>query len=557
MRLIVLSMLAAVALAGCGKKQATPSSATSVAAADINAASPLDKPYRHKGGKEVDIDRLFEALPLYLRPTYDKAAFDQRTGATVVTNLKFGDVASARGFTARRAEFYGVDIGKIEALQSATEAPLDAPMNLVLGKLRLYDVASAGDGRVAARTKVGAIEIDSLRIREGGIPKSSPASGMAALFNSFDVAGVYFKDVRVEGGAAEKSGDQSGAAFDFEADDMRLVGVGGGNLKALLGRDLDYLIRQSPDAIAAAGKGLGPMAEVLIGGPLRNFIAPENQRTKLKSLEWRDISFSGLMGYGLKGEKPPISARNLINLGTMRMTDAETFVGEKRVSIVPDTTVSAMEFAWLAPSKIRAVSRGGLYDFTGYVPDTEKEAIAVLKARKLDKVKGDSDFAYDWNPDRGGAVASAGFDSVGFADFDFDVALEGLELKKIEAAREAGAPQPAADLAKLKLLSITIADEEMLNAFYELSALQTGGTAKDVRAATPAMMRLSKIELQRESPRLASYVEAVAEFLEDGGTLEIRAEPETPVPLSAIVAAGRGGPDAISASINLTVTRTK
>lgn len=557
MRLIVLSMLAAVALAGCGKKQATPSSATSVAAADINAASPLDKPYRHKGGKEVDIDRLFEALPLYLRPTYDKAAFDQRTGATVVTNLKFGDVASARGFTARRAEFYGVDIGKIEALQSATEAPLDAPMNLVLGKLRLYDVASAGDGRVAARTKVGAIEIDSLRIREGGIPKSSPASGMAALFNSFDVAGVYFKDVRVEGGAAEKSGDQSGAAFDFEADDMRLVGVGGGNLKALLGRDLDYLIRQSPDAIAAAGKGLGPMAEVLIGGPLRNFIAPENQRTKLKSLEWRDISFSGLMGYGLKGEKPPISARNLINLGTMRMTDAETFVGEKRVSIVPDTTVSAMEFAWLAPSKIRAVSRGGLYDFTGYVPDTEKEAIAVLKARKLDKVKGDSDFAYDWNPDRGGAVASAGFDSVGFADFDFDLALEGLELKKIEAAREAGAPQPAADLAKLKLLSITIADEEMLNAFYELSALQTGGTAKDVRAATPAMMRLSKIELQRESPRLASYVEAVAEFLEDGGTLEIRAEPETPVPLSAIVAAGRGGPDAISASINLTVTRTK
>lgn len=557
MRLIVLSMLAAVALAGCGKKQATPSSATSVAAADINAASPLDKPYRHKGGKEVDIDRLFEALPLYLRPTYDKAAFDQRTGATVVTNLKFGDVASARGFTARRAEFYGVDIGKIEALQSATEAPLDAPMNLVLGKLRLYDVASAGDGLVAARTKVGAIEIDSLRIREGGIPKSSPASGMAALFNSFDVAGVYFKDVRVEGGAAEKSGDQSGAAFDFEADDMRLVGVGGGNLKALLGRDLDYLIRQSPDAIAAAGKGLGPMAEVLIGGPLRNFIAPENQRTKLKSLEWRDISFSGLMGYGLKGEKPPISARNLINLGTMRMTDAETFVGEKRVSIVPDTTVSAMEFAWLAPSKIRAVSRGGLYDFTGYVPDTEKEAIAVLKARKLDKVKGDSDFAYDWNPDRGGAVASAGFDSVGFADFDFDLALEGLELKKIEAAREAGAPQPAADLAKLKLLSITIADEEMLDAFYELSALQTGGTAKDVRAATPAMMRLSKIELQRESPRLASYVEAVAEFLEDGGTLEIRAEPETPVPLSAIVAAGRGGPDAISASINLTVTRTK
>lgn len=554
MRPIVLAILATIAVAGCAKKSDAPSSAASLAAADIDTASPLDRPFRLNGGEKLDIDRLFELLPLYIRPTYAKAAFDPKTGATVVTDLKFGDVAAAKGFTAKRAEFYGVDLQKIEKLQAAKDAPLDAPLSPVVAKLRLFDVENSRADETAAKTSIGAIEIDSLRVRDGGIPKNSPASGLAVFVNSFDIAGVYFKDVRVSGGAAQ---NPRGAALDFAAGDLRFVGVGGGKLTALVARDLDYLVRQSPDTIAAASAGLGPMAGALVNGPLRNFVAPENQRTRVTTLEWRDISFAGLMQYALKGEKPPLTARNLINLGTARLADAETFIGDRRLSIVPQTDISAMEFSWLAPSKIRAVTRGGVYDFTAYVADDEKEAIAILKARALDKVKADSDFAYDWNPDRGVAVASAGFDSAGFADFDFDLALDGLELRKIEAARAEGAPRPAADLARLKSLSIVLADEEMLNAFYELSALEAGGTAKDVRAATPAMMRLAQIELKRENPRIAGYVDAVADFLEDGGTLEIRAEPETPVPLNAIGAAARGGPDAMAAAVNLTVTRKK
>ncbi len=552
---VLLSLLVAFAPSGCGKKSEVPSSSVSAAAANPAAASPLDKPYRLKGGAEVDIDRLFEILPLYLRPTYEKANFDSKLGATVVTNLKFGDVAASKGFTARRAEFYGVDLEKIESLQAAKDAPLDAPLELVLQKLRLFDVASAEPDDTAAKTTIGGVEIDTLRIRRGGIPKSSPSSGLAAFFNSFDVAGVYFREVRTVSGDAASS--DTGAAFDFTAPDLRFIGVGGGKLNALLARDLDYLIRQSPDAIAAAGRGLGPAGDILVNGPLRNFIAPENQRTKLKTLEWRDISFAGLMAYGLKGERPPLNDRNLINLGSIHVTDAETFIGDKRLSVVPETDISALEFTWLAPSKIRAVTRGGQFDFTAYVPDTEKEAIDALKSRKLDKVKADSDFAFDWDADKGGAVLSTGFDSAGFADFDLDLSLDGLELAKIEAGRAAGAAQPVADLARLKSFSLAIKDEQLLDAFYALSALQTGGTAKDMRAATPAMMRFGKLELERENPRMAGYVDAVAQFLEDGGTLEISAAPETPVPLGALGAAAVGGPDAMAAAINLTVTRKK
>lgn len=555
MRLIVLSVLAAAVFAGCGKKSEAPSSASSIIASDIAAASPLDKSFRLKGAEQLDIDRLFALLPPYLRPTYEKASFEPKSGATVVTGLRFGDVLAGEGFTAKRAEFYGVDLEKIEKLSVDADAPLDAPMELVLAKLRMFDISNAASKNARGVVSIGAVEIDNLRLRQGGIPKTPSASGLAAFFNAFDVAGVYFKNVRTARGASDSA--SNAAEIDFEAADFRIVGVGGGRMKSLLGRDLDYLVQQSPESIDAASRGLGPLASVLLNGPLRNILAPENQRTKVKTLEWRDVSFAGLMARGLKGERPPVSDRALINLGTVRATDVETFIGTKRFSIVPETIISAMEFSWLAPSKVRAVTRGGAYDFTAYLAKDEKEAIDVLKAHGLDRVKGDSDFAYDWSPDRGGATMAANFESAGFADFTATLALEGLDLKKIEAARLAGATQPVAELAKFKSFSLTIADEEMLNAFYELSALQSGGDAKDIRAATPALMRLGKVELKRDNPRMASYVDALADFLEEGGTLEIRAAPDAPVPLEAISAAAIGGPDSIAAAIDLTVVRKK
>lgn len=540
MRLIVLALAALLAVLACERKSGAPTSPTSLVAADLAADSPLEKPFRLKDGEELDVDRLFALLPPDLRPTYDAAAYDATLGATVVTNLRLRP-SGQRAFSAERAEFYGVDIEKIERLNAERDASRDAPLERVAEKMRLYGVET---GSATERTtRIGAVEIDHLRVRPAGAPKAA-TSGLARFFNAFDVAGVYFKDVR------------SAAQPDFEltAPDLRLVGLGGGRLNALLAKDLEYRVGRS---LARGGRSLGPAAEIFISGPLRNFIAPEDQRVGVARLEWRGISFAGLMEYGLRGEPPPITAKNLVDLGTARLVDAETFIGDRRFSLVPETVVSAMDFDWLAPSKVRAVTRGGLYDFTAYVPDTEKEALAALKARRLDRVKGDSDLAYDWSAEDGDAVFSAGFDSAGFADFDLDIALSGLELKKIADSRAAGAARPAADLGSLRSFSMTIADEQMLDAFYALSALESGRSEKEIRAAAPTLLRLSMVELERDNPRVAGYLGAVADFLEEGGALEIRAEPETPVPLKAIAATTAGGPDAIATAINLTVVRRK
>ncbi|MFZ5616047.1 MAG: hypothetical protein ACOZAA_01815, partial [Pseudomonadota bacterium] len=169
MRLASLALAASIALAACGERSEAPSTPTSVAAADLDTASPLDQPYRFKDGAELDIDRLFELLPLYIRPTYESVSFDPKLGATIVTNLKFGAIAASKRFTATRAEFYGVELERIEKLHSGGDAAPNAPQEMIVRKLRLFDVESA-DG-ASIRVTIGGVEIDSLHARQGGIPK--------------------------------------------------------------------------------------------------------------------------------------------------------------------------------------------------------------------------------------------------------------------------------------------------------------------------------------------------------------------------------------------------
>jgi hypothetical protein len=176
-----------------------------------------------------------------------------------------------------------------------------------------------------------------------------------------------------------------------------------------------------------------------------------------------------------------------------------------------------------------------------------------MKSRRLDRIRADSDFAYDWNGATGGAALSLGFDSDHFADVDINAALTGLQ--KIDVARNAGSEKRALDFARLKSFSLVVKDDEMLDALYELAALESGGSPKEIRAAAPTLLRAVSLRMRAENPRTAAIAGAVADFLEKGGRLAIRAEPEEPVPLSALQGAAAGAPDALIAALNLTVER--
>jgi hypothetical protein len=296
---------------------------------------------------------------------------------------------------------------------------------------------------------------------------------------------------------------------------------------------------------------------MFMSGPLQAFVSPDNQLTKIKSLEWGGVDCSGLMSYALKDEKPPLTAKNLINLGSLRAEAIETSISGKRAQSIGEVSFPAMEFTWLIPSKVRGSSKNEVHDFSAYLPASEAEAIAILKKHGLNNVKSSSDAAIDWDSEKGGAGLKSNFDSTGLADTTLSVELAGLELEKINAAMAAGEKDAVLTQGQFKGFGLKIADEKLLDALFELSALQSGQTAADMRAQAPAMVRLMGVQLTQTNPKYGPIVDAIANFLADGGTLEISAKPPAPVPFTTIMAAGQSGPDTLPELLGLTATHTK
>ncbi|MBB5517229.1 hypothetical protein [Amphiplicatus metriothermophilus] len=555
LRPLLLAGTAALALASCGKKEEAraPETATSAAAARVDAPSPLDKPFALKGAEAVEAEAIFALLPAAARPTYENASFDAKLGATVVTGLRFADEDGAGdALLVERAELYGVDLDAVERVKAAETAAPDSPFETVFQKVRLFGVRP--EAKDEAEIVAGAVELDRLRLRQGAFSEADTTEGgaIARFFNAFDLAGLYYKDF-----SFKTAGDADIPAIALEAPDLRFVGLGGGRLQAVVANDLVYRFEQTPASQAAMAEALGPQGAFLMNGPLRAFIAPQSQRGTIETFDWRGVDLSGWLNYALKGEKPPLSARNLVNLGEFRAKNVETFIGQRRLAKAAEATFSATESTWLIPSKVRSETKGAVYDFTAYAPEGEEEAAEILKRHGLDSVKAEGSFSWDWDGASGAAGLRNDFESDGLADFDLSVDLAGLQIDRIETALENGDDDAVASLAAFKGLHMRLADEKMLDAIYDLAALQMGGTGADLRQSTPAMVRLSGAQAAQISPRFADYVEAVAAFLGEGGVIEVAAHPEKPVPFAQIATAGAAGPQAVPDLLDLKVTHKK
>ncbi len=549
----LLAGAAALALVACGDKEQAgeaPKSETAAKAAKASAASPLDSKFRLKDGEPLDIEVLLAQMPEESRPTYDGAEFDPKLGATVVTNLRFADADDGESILVERAEFYGVDLDAVERIENATEASADAPFETVFQKVRLLDISAEGIDDDNAAFTIGGAELDHLAIRQGGAKGDGSGNEAARFFNAVSLAGLYFKDFSFS------MEEEEGAAISMTAPDLRFVGVTGGKLEAIIANGLTYEVSQSDEAIAAMSRAMGPQGAFLMNGPLKNFLGLGNQRTVIESLVWRDIDFSGLLEWGLKGEEPPATARNLIDLGTMKATNMESFLNGKRAVAVEEATISDAEFTWIIPSKIRADTKGAVYDFTAYAPETEEAVIEVLKEHGLDNVKGDGYAEWKWNADNGGAVLDYVANAKGVATFSMGLGLGGLKLDDMAAAMDEGDDNAVATLGAFKNFSMKFEDEKALDAIFDISALQMGGTGDDLRQSAPALIRLSGAQAAQLNERISGYVDALADFVAKGGALEISAEPAEPVALSTLQSSAIA-PQTLPDVLDLKVTHTE
>ncbi len=555
-RHLLLAGAAALALTACGKGDdaGAPATKTSGEAAKLSSSSPLDKKFTLKNAEEADIDEFFSMFPVENRPTYDSVSFDQSIGATVVTDLRFADEEDGEGVVFERAEFYGLDQAAIDRVQEAEDVGADAPFEQIFEKVRLLNMSVEGagdpddDDEVTA--SIAGIEFDGLSVRQGGPNGNEDGDDAANFFNAVSLGGLYFKDIDVDVASAD------GQDLEFSAPDLRVVGLGGGKVGAILAKDLSYDLKQGAEVRDAMREAMGPQGAILLDGPLGGFIAPDSQRANVETFEWRDLDFSGLVSYGVKGEEPPATARDLIDLGVMKMTGLESFVNDRKAATVGETTISKMKFAWLIPSEFRMDIKDGIADYTAYVPDADSPAHAVLKEHALDKVKSEGFAEWKWNPDKGDGRLQYEADSPGLADLSMGFEMTGASLKEIAEAEGEEMEGAFAKNAELKSFNLKVDDEKALDAIFDLAALQMGGTGADLRQSAPALIRLSGAQFAQMNPRINDYVNAVADFISSGGSLEIAASPEEPFGAADLEAAG-SAPQTLPDVLNLTVTHTE
>lgn len=559
-RILLLGAAAALALTACGDKTDKDSSAPTAGSQSTQAAlsgdkSPIDKPFKLAGAKAADVDALFAMLPAGNRPTYDKAEFNQALGATVISNLRIGD--PGEGVTVERAELYGVDHDAIQTLIEKgktldTVAP-DSDFAQVFRKVRMFNVSIDTPDDVDADFSMKAMELDNLRMKplpggEGFDHDKEAAAG----FDSFDLGGIY-----VEGLSFDVDDDASSAKFAVDAPDLRIVGLGRGRIGGISMTDLTYSADQSAEEARQSLSALAPQMGELLNSPLGGLLFPGQVKATIGSMVWKDIDFSGLLKAGLAGEKPAYDATDLINLGTVDMKDMKTFVHDRLAAQTEEARIDAFEFTWLLPSKVRMSSKSSMIDYTAYVDPSDTKTTALLTDAGLAHLQGTSDLKWDWDAKSGdaGFVSTSDLKDFVHADLSFDLA--DMVMSEIGAKLDAGDEGAFADVAAFKALQLKIVDKKALDAVFKVAAAQMNAEAADLRQSAPAMVRMYGAQAAQVSPALKDYVDAFADFVAEGGSLTVVAQPAQPMTFTDIEKASETAPQQLPETLGVSVTHSK
>ena len=554
MKKILLSTAAAVVLLGCGGEEAkgqNPAGDVAVSKS-VETASPIDKPFVLKGAEPLDIEAFFELFPQEARPSYENAVFDPQIGATVLKGIVYKDENDASLLTIDRAELYGVDLEAIarvwDKIDSKASADIDAPYEQLSQKIRLFGVKAPQEetGETAdgapQEFSIEGVELSGLRFRASSLGDNEKAP--LYFLNALDLKGAYLKNLQI---AAQ---DENGGTIAVSAPDWRLEGFGGGKLDFLTARDFSYAISQSKEALTM----LEGVSEALTQSPVgAALFSGATQKVEASSFEWKGLDLSGLLEHGLKGEEPAADAKDLIQLGAINIADAKTYIDDKLFSKVSEAQITATQSTWLIPSKIKASSKA-LYDFSAYAPQTEEALLTVIKEHGLDAVEATSDVIWDWNGKSGKANFVTKSTSKDFADFEMLFDLVGFKSEALKAEFESDDASEFSSSFKLETFKANLKDKKLLDAIFAIAGLQMNSSGADLRQSAPAMIRLVGIQAASVNPLYGDYVNAAADFISKGGSLDIDATPQKPVPFEDIAKTLETKPEGLAEVLGLSVT---
>lgn len=245
---------------------------------------------------------------------------------------------------------------------------------------------------------------------------------------------------------------------------------------------------------------------------------------------------------------------------TVKVGDKTAFTMDNfSVEITPPADGKAMDFT------------GSAEKFTGDLSLIEDpKSKDVINALGYQNISGSIDMEGSWQPSDGKmelsqydiTVDNAGtfgmtFDLSGYT-MDFVKSLQ--EMQKKMAAQPEGADKSAEGMAMLGLLqqltfnsaSIRFDDDSLTNKVLDYVGKQQGMSGKDIANQAKAIVPFGMAQLN--NPELTAQVTAaVSAYLDNPKSLEIAAEPASPVPFALIMAGAMANPADLTKTLGVSV----
>jgi hypothetical protein len=292
---------------------------------------------------------------------------------------------------------------------------------------------------------------------------------------------------------------------------------------------------------------------------------------------WSGLELANLLAWGEKGQLPPITERDLMNLGGGTLLDMNLAIGGQSLFDVGRVDYAMDGFTWFIPGRITASHEDASVDFTGFLkfaeslggdaPQAEGEPsiadiIGVLERTGLGKLSGDGSFALTWDSKTGASVLESKgvtdnlFDGVTRFDFvlpayaslvpafeaDGVTPKEGAMADLFEQQTAfAGARYSITDLGGLNAISSLIIEIAKLPSADPSMANFAESTPEGLRAFVSGMLLFGGGAVSSEVPQANAWISSLSKFVTDGGTFEFVAAPKKPLKLEDFTGAG---PDA-------------
>jgi hypothetical protein len=497
------------------------------------------------------LEQLAAAIPgVVVR--YDRLTQDNdhliAEGVTFVRRLPGGGTDESQKVFVKRIEVTGLDEAAFTAVfdPNAYAGATDESFRTLFSNLTLTELSVLNDEKQVLG--VASWTVDGLQMKQFAFIPGGPE--FQQQFKSKDMLpiqllGTFIDSLKIDSVA------MNGVHVEFDPAAFAAMAPGG-PMAARAGMGLtiyDYQeIRQESVDRGRYGRitfrGLSSTSPFPTGGAMTFTVADGY---------WDGADLTRVVPYLMKAELPPITREGLISYGqgcAKQYNLSLTGIGTLNI---PELCIQAIPFVWLIPQNVDMTFAG---TFTP-APAGEFLAPPYIAKHFTGPMPVEFQIAAAYDPELGTAsLTHYRFKLGGFGEIDWSGTMGGLQLDELMSL-------PDTYLTKLSFAGagITVTDEGGLQKILEMAA-DASNPPGQTQVTPDALKMQAKAGLDMmlgmlgATPEAKSLVDSVKAFIDQGGTLEIKAIPPVPLTAPDFNTLSAKGPAGIVMALGLSATHS-